>query len=365
MISRNGKSNFLAAHYDWIALGVAAAVLAVAVVKAIGSFGTDPQAAASAAERRMATTGSSDKCGVEPVDLSGYEAVSQLLRKPPMLKSLPEKGENFLASELRVFCMACRSPRVAGTNACVVCGKVPESETKVEYDSDHDGMPNDWEERYGFNPKDASDATADADGDGFTNLEEFQAKTDPKDRSSHPDYLDSLKLVLPLDETVLPFTFVKVAQIPAGWRFFFRDPKKRNAYGKLGTEYSVLAGEQIGDTGWYAVSYSKKEEKRKIAGGNGAEKSVDVSTALVERKADKRRLSLTVGDTRHVAVDVQAKLVYERGETKTFTVVKGDKIDLNGEKYTVKDIKKTGKGASVSLEHAVSGKIKIVEPLEQ
>lgn len=40
-------------------------------------------------------------------------------------------------------------------------------------DSDHDGMPDDWETAHGFNSADADDAIGDADGDGYTNLEEY------------------------------------------------------------------------------------------------------------------------------------------------------------------------------------------------
>jgi len=43
----------------------------------------------------------------------------------------------------------------------------------VPMDSDHDGMPDDWERRVGLNPNNASDGTADRDGDGYTNLEEY------------------------------------------------------------------------------------------------------------------------------------------------------------------------------------------------
>ncbi|HKQ37900.1 MAG TPA: lamin tail domain-containing protein, partial [Verrucomicrobiae bacterium] len=46
-------------------------------------------------------------------------------------------------------------------------------------DRDGDGMPNDWELLYGFNPDSAADAAQDADGDGFTNLQEYLAGTDP------------------------------------------------------------------------------------------------------------------------------------------------------------------------------------------
>jgi hypothetical protein len=46
-------------------------------------------------------------------------------------------------------------------------------------DSDHDGMPDQWELKYGLNPNDPSNASADADGDGYTNLEEYLNGTDP------------------------------------------------------------------------------------------------------------------------------------------------------------------------------------------
>ncbi len=46
-------------------------------------------------------------------------------------------------------------------------------------DTDNDGMPDAWEERYGFNPYDPSDAVLDGDDDSITNLEEYQQGTNP------------------------------------------------------------------------------------------------------------------------------------------------------------------------------------------
>ncbi len=58
-----------------------------------------------------------------------------------------------------------------------------------DLDDDNDGMPDVWEEQYGFNPFDPSDADIDTDGDGFTNLEEYLAGTDPLDPNSFPNGL--------------------------------------------------------------------------------------------------------------------------------------------------------------------------------
>jgi pectate lyase len=47
-------------------------------------------------------------------------------------------------------------------------------------DTDHDGMPDQWESMHGFTTTDGSDGSKDADGDGFTNVEEYLNGTKPK-----------------------------------------------------------------------------------------------------------------------------------------------------------------------------------------
>lgn len=47
-------------------------------------------------------------------------------------------------------------------------------------DTDHDGMPDEWEKRYGLDADDPSDGAKDADSDGYTNVEECLNGTDPK-----------------------------------------------------------------------------------------------------------------------------------------------------------------------------------------
>jgi len=58
----------------------------------------------------------------------------------------------------------------------------PLDEGTALLDLDNDGMPDNWERRYGLNPNSLlsdSDASLDSDGDGYTNIEEYINYTDP------------------------------------------------------------------------------------------------------------------------------------------------------------------------------------------
>lgn len=52
-------------------------------------------------------------------------------------------------------------------------------------DTDHDGIPDDWESGYGLSPTNNSDANIDSDGDTMSNRAEYIAGTDPTDSTSY------------------------------------------------------------------------------------------------------------------------------------------------------------------------------------
>lgn len=52
-------------------------------------------------------------------------------------------------------------------------GGYPEYEGVPYKDDDSDGMPNQWETKYGLNPNNPSDAIKDLSGDGYTNIEKY------------------------------------------------------------------------------------------------------------------------------------------------------------------------------------------------
>lgn len=81
------------------------------------------------------------------------------------------------------------------------------------YDSDKDGIPDDWELIYGLNTLDPEDAQKDSDNDGLTNLEEYKAKTHPLIFDTNGNgFSDSEDLASghdPAGKTVSPFSDVK------------------------------------------------------------------------------------------------------------------------------------------------------------
>lgn len=70
-------------------------------------------------------------------------------------------------------------------------------------DSDGDGMPDDWELTYNFNPKDAADGSGDADGDTISNTLEYSLGSNPRVVDSDDDTLpDGFEYDQGLDPTL-------------------------------------------------------------------------------------------------------------------------------------------------------------------
>jgi hypothetical protein len=58
-------------------------------------------------------------------------------------------------------------------------GGYPQYKGEPVKDSDRDGMPDEWEIKYGLNPNDPADAGKDLSGDGYTNIEKYLNDIDP------------------------------------------------------------------------------------------------------------------------------------------------------------------------------------------
>jgi len=372
MIGRSVKMNFVIQHYDWIVAGVGLVALVAALVFCLlgGSVEEEIENVAGQVSRQGAKAEM-----VGEVNMRPYEAAATAVQQGRKLDFVTTKSAALFGSEKRFHCVSEACGRAtpekydaAKNLVCAFCGYTQEvAKVVVASDSDKDGLPDDWEKKYGLNPFDASDADQDKDGDDFTNLEEYKAKTDPSDKASHPDYLLGLRVQLPLRETFMPFIFIAANKIPTGWRCVFFDAKQKDDYGRAGKTISALIGEEIGTSGFVLKAYEQKEAKREIAGGQGMTKNVDVSEVTVERKKDGKQLKLIIAASKRVkpsSVDVQATLVYERRGTKTFEVVTGSEVVLSGTKYRVDSITPAGQGAKIVIQNIRTGQKRTIEALE-
>ena len=69
----------------------------------------------------------------------------------------------------------------SGTLTLEAGEQVIDLRVEVPADRDSDGMADAWEDDFGLNPTDDSDAFEDPDGDSYTNLDEYRMGTDPFD----------------------------------------------------------------------------------------------------------------------------------------------------------------------------------------
>ena len=362
MISR-GNENFFVRHYDWIVAGAGILAVLCATVFYVLSLGADADADAAQAVRALEAR-NVGKSTVTPPDLDANNATLRRARNPILVSEIEARRESFLASERRVKCR-CGNVMVAGLTNCPAC-----QATLVIVNKEDEAAKeiNRWKARYGV---DADEN--DKDGDGFTNAEEYAAKTDPSDAKDHPDYTDSLKLTLPLKATYVPFALTEYVKLPNGWRCVFNNTKRSSRMtATVGEEILQPVSRAVGKaeekpTGYVLKGFTKKEEARGVIAGTTTAKMVDVSFAEVQRKSDGKVVQLALQDSKRIklaAVDVMAVLTYERMGTKTFEVVTGDEIALNGTKFRILGVKAVGKGAEVALENVETGAKRTLKALE-
>ena len=145
-----------------------------------------------------------------------YKEVIEEIRQPQPL--IGTSRENFrnpfipfmeVASDKFILCDNCGGKNKEGATICVHCGAVI---APPPLDTDEDGIPDYWELKYHFNPKDAADAGTDPDKDGRSNLQEFRDGTDPVVSDLENDQP-------PPAISELPFTLLKTYQKPIQIQF--------------------------------------------------------------------------------------------------------------------------------------------------
>lgn len=203
-----------------------------------------------------------------------------------------------------------------------------------------DGIQVAWKLLNEFDPADPSVALADPDGDGFTNREEFEAKTNPKDKASSP--AKESKLRVRQGETVpMSVTFpeksggILTLRLQVG-------TKRAEFKGKVGDRCWILAGpgsveiftdEQKATVaqakrkdsggGWHLIPVKMSRYQEKIEMVKDASTGVDVemdnSTLTLQREDSLAQEEvLSFGSSKKTR-----SLTWDVGEIRFFSPVEG------------------------------------------
>jgi len=158
----------------------------------------------------------------QPVDPVLFESMTQQLENPPVIVVSGWTNIMLSVPPRRVVCTDSKCLRPVPYEALVCPHCLSEQDVQVVEDdpgrdSSGDGIPDVWLLAHGLDPYTPA-ARLDADGDGFTNLEEFQADTDPRDPAAHPPLTDKL-VVEDVTGTRFGMLYRSRARTADGYRF--------------------------------------------------------------------------------------------------------------------------------------------------
>lgn len=296
------------------------------------------------------------KSDLEPIDMVLYDKAVKAVISPFRMSEGDETKPGFLLPERRVTCVneACKKPVPFEAEECWFCGqKQPKALDKSSLiDTNNDGVPDQWL-RDNDLPLE-TDVAADLDDDGFTVLEEYQLKTKPKDKQSHPPYAEKL-ILKELKSMRLSLVFRGVNTMPGGAKQL-----TFNWTGTLPRTYWVKENEPIGDTGYMVGTVTVKTEKRENPLTPGKKKVVDVSTVVIKRQLDGKEIVLQVDEVgKNTDVEATLDFLIDKLELK---LIENQEFKLREETYRVIAIDMASN--TIKVQNTANGKQKVVKKLD-
>ena len=140
----------------------------------------------------------------------------------------------------------------------------------------HPPVPNEWFEQFNLPIADADVLEQDPDKDGFTNLDEWQGKSNPTDKNSHPEFYTKLSLKTFTEE---PFRLKLSSWDNETFGINAIDLKEPTQFLKIG---DVIKG-----TRFKLMKFTEKHMANPTTGGD-----VDVSELLLEHEVTHAQLVL-------------------------------------------------------------------------
>lgn len=191
----------------------------------------------------------------------------------------------------------------------------------------HPPVPNEWLDQFALPIADADVLSQDPDTDGFTNLEEWQNRTNPTDKSSHPPFIAKLKMK---SFTREPFRLVFASHTGDTYGINSSDLKEPTQFLKI--------GDLIRGTKFKIVKFTPKSEPNQY----GTE--LDLSELTIENVENNEQLNL-VKEKVMISPESVGTFVYTWGDRRELVIKKDQEFSLPPEteiRYKLVDVQPAG-----------------------